>query len=48
MTKPFVIHSQDWERMCTGLEELTADGIEFEAQLQYVSDAVLAFAYAFK
>lgn len=39
---------QNWQRMCTGLEKLTADGIEFEGQLQYVSDAVMAFAHAFK
>ena len=34
--------------MCTGREKLTAESVEFEGQLQYVSDAVLAFAYAFK
>ena len=39
---------QEWQTTCTGREKLTPDGIEFEGQLQYVSDAVLAFAYAFK
>lgn len=34
--------------MCTGREKLTAEGTEFEGQLQYVSDAVMAFANAFK
>ena len=39
---------QDWHRMCTGREKLTPESVEFEGQLQYVSDAVLAFANAFK
>jgi metabotropic X receptor len=34
--------------MCTGREKLTPEGTEFEGQLQYVSDAVMAFANAFK
>jgi hypothetical protein len=34
--------------MCTGREKLTPESVEFEGQLQYVSDAVLAFANAFK
>lgn len=34
--------------MCTGDEKLTARNTQFEAQLQFVSDAVMAFAYAFK
>ncbi|CAL4156056.1 unnamed protein product, partial [Meganyctiphanes norvegica] len=33
---------------CTGEERLTAENTEFEAQLQFVSDAVMAFAYAFR
>ena len=34
--------------MCTGEEKLSLEDTEFEGQLQYVSDAVMAFAYAFK
>ncbi|KAK8383702.1 hypothetical protein O3P69_015864 [Scylla paramamosain] len=35
-------------RECTGAEQLTAKNTQFEAQLQFVSDAVMAFAYAFR
>ncbi|XP_045105154.1 metabotropic glutamate receptor 4-like [Portunus trituberculatus] len=35
-------------RKCTGAEQLTAKNTQFEAQLQFVSDAVMAFAYAFR
>ncbi|XP_063888044.1 LOW QUALITY PROTEIN: metabotropic glutamate receptor 6-like [Scylla paramamosain] len=35
-------------RECTGEEQLTAKNTQFEAQLQFVSDAVMAFAYAFR
>jgi len=45
---PATPYNQNWERTCTGLEKLSRDGMEFEAQLQYVSDAVMAFAYAFR
>ncbi|XP_046460552.1 metabotropic glutamate receptor 2-like [Daphnia pulex] len=41
-------YNQDWDRTCTGQEQLTPEGTEFEGQLQYVSDAVMAFANAFK
>jgi metabotropic X receptor len=34
--------------MCTGEERLTKENTQFEAQLQFVSDAVMAFAYAFR
>ncbi|CAH0554825.1 unnamed protein product [Brassicogethes aeneus] len=34
--------------MCTGKEELTKSNIVFEDQLQFVSDAVMAFAYAIR
>ncbi|XP_041979231.1 metabotropic glutamate receptor 2-like [Aricia agestis] len=33
---------------CTGREQLTADNTEFEAQLQFVADAVWAFVYAIR
>ena len=39
---------QRWASNCTGHERLTGDQIEFEGQLQYVSDAVMAFAQALK
>uniref|UniRef100_A0A0P5A5G2 Metabotropic glutamate receptor n=1 Tax=Daphnia magna TaxID=35525 RepID=A0A0P5A5G2_9CRUS len=47
-SSPPTPYNQDWHRMCTGREKLTAEGTEFEGQLQYVSDAVMAFANAFK
>lgn len=35
--------------MCTGEEQISDDnGFEMEAQLQFVSDSVMAFAHAFK
>ena len=40
---------QNYETMCTGQEVISeSNGFEMEAQLQFVSDGVLAFAYAFK
>ncbi|XP_046460582.1 metabotropic glutamate receptor 2-like isoform X1 [Daphnia pulex] len=47
-SSPPTPYNQDWQRMCTGREKLTPESVEFEGQLQYVSDAVLAFANAFK
>ena len=41
-------YNQDYRKVCTGKEKLTKDNTQFEAQLQFVSDAVMAFAYAFK
>ncbi|XP_076038510.1 mangetout isoform X2 [Oratosquilla oratoria] len=41
-------YNGDYTRQCTGLELLTRENTQFEAQLQFVSDAVMAFAYAFK
>ncbi|XP_045498210.1 metabotropic glutamate receptor 3-like [Colias croceus] len=35
-------------RRCSGGERLTANNTEFERQLQFVSDAVMAFAYAIR
>lgn len=34
--------------LCNGTEKLTKDNTVFEDQLQFVSDAVLAFAYAIR
>lgn len=41
-------HNQDWKSLCTGEENLSGRGIEFEAQLKFVSDAVKVFAVAFQ
>lgn len=41
-------YNVQYERMCSGVERLSADNIEFEAQLQFVTDAVLAFAHAIR
>ncbi|VVD04783.1 unnamed protein product [Leptidea sinapis] len=35
-----------YQHHCSGLERLTDNNIEFERQLQFVADAVMAFAYA--
>lgn len=34
--------------MCTKKEKLTRNNTDFEDQLQFVSDAVMAFAYALR
>ncbi|KAL4705189.1 hypothetical protein ACJJTC_013989 [Scirpophaga incertulas] len=41
-------YNGQYTRACSGAERLTADNTEFERQLQFVSDAVLAFAYAIR
>ena len=41
-------YNQNYSRSCTGYEKLTKENTQFEAQLQFVSDAVLAFAHAFR
>ncbi|XP_046679487.1 metabotropic glutamate receptor 4-like [Homalodisca vitripennis] len=41
-------HNQKYTRACTTKERLTRDNTAFENQLQFVSDAVMAFAHAFK
>lgn len=41
-------YNVQYTQTCTGNEQLSADNIEFEAQLQFVTDAVLAFAYAIR
>lgn len=37
-----------YKKKCTGNEKLTEKNTVFEDQLQFVSDAVMAFAYAFR
>lgn len=39
---------QNFTKICTGEEKLTSENTRFEAQLQFVSDAVMAFAYALR
>ncbi len=41
-------YNRNYSRACTGKERLTAQNTQFEAQLQFVSDAVMAFAHAFR
>ncbi|XP_076643569.1 metabotropic glutamate receptor B [Halictus rubicundus] len=41
-------HNQKYTEPCTTKERLTKQNTAFEDQLQFVSDAVMAFAYAFK
>jgi metabotropic X receptor len=45
---PTTPHNQGYQRACSGDERLTKENTEFEAQLQFVSDAVMAFAHAFR
>ena len=40
--------NQHYSTFCTGRERLTRDGFELEAQLEFVSDAVMAFAHALR
>ncbi|XP_037868564.1 metabotropic glutamate receptor 2 [Bombyx mori] len=41
-------YNAQYSRLCSGRERLSAGNIEFEAQLQFVTDAVLAFAHAIR
>lgn len=41
-------YNEKYTRLCTTKEQLTRNDTVFEAQLQFVSDAVMAFAYALK
>eukprot|EP00094_Tigriopus_californicus_P006471 TCALIF_06232-PA protein Name:"Similar to Grm4 Metabotropic glutamate receptor 4 (Mus musculus)" AED:0.16 eAED:0.17 QI:0/0.53/0.42/0.92/0.61/0.71/14/130/758 len=41
-------YNTNYTRACTGRERLTDENTQFEAQLQFVSDAVMAFAHAFR
>lgn len=40
--------NKDYTRMCNKKEKLTKNNTDFEDQLQFVSDAVMAFAYALR
>ncbi|XP_076639912.1 metabotropic glutamate receptor B isoform X2 [Colletes latitarsis] len=41
-------HNRRYTKPCTTKERLTSQNTAFEDQLQFVSDAVMAFAYAFR
>ncbi|XP_069961044.1 metabotropic glutamate receptor 4-like [Cherax quadricarinatus] len=45
---PRTPYNRDYDKLCTGQEKLTTTNTQFEAQLQFVSDAVMAFGYAFR
>ncbi|KPJ01848.1 Metabotropic glutamate receptor [Papilio xuthus] len=45
---PRTPYNGQYARNCSGSERLTQDNTKFERQLQFVSDAVLAFAYAIR
>ncbi|XP_049694111.2 metabotropic glutamate receptor 2 [Helicoverpa armigera] len=45
---PRTPYNGQYSRVCSGLERLTVNNTEFERQLQFVSDAVMAFAYAIR
>lgn len=41
-------YNEKYTNICTTHEKLAKNKTDFEAQLQFVSDAVMAFAYALK
>ncbi|XP_017773184.1 PREDICTED: metabotropic glutamate receptor 4, partial [Nicrophorus vespilloides] len=41
-------YNQKYTKLCTGTEKLTKQNTVFENQLQFVSDAVMAFGYAIR
>ncbi|RVE45868.1 hypothetical protein evm_009467 [Chilo suppressalis] len=45
---PRTPYNGHFERACSGYERLSIDNTEFERQLQFVSDAVMAFAYSIR
>ncbi|KAG6449197.1 hypothetical protein O3G_MSEX005931 [Manduca sexta] len=45
---PRTPYNGQYSHTCSGLERLTDNNTEFERQLQFVSDAVMAFAYAIR
>ncbi|XP_072948843.1 metabotropic glutamate receptor 2-like [Epargyreus clarus] len=45
---PRTPYNAGYSRACTGRERLSAENTEFEAQLQFVTDAVWAFVYAIR
>ncbi|CAH0715878.1 unnamed protein product, partial [Brenthis ino] len=45
---PRTPYNGQYKHACSGKERLTVNNTEFERQLQFVSDAVMAFAYSIK
>lgn len=45
---PRTRYNANYMKNCTTKERLTKNNTDFEDQLQFVSDAVMAFAYAFR
>lgn len=45
---PRTPYNRNYTKNCTTHERLTKQDTAFEDQLQFVSDAVMAFAYAFR
>uniref|UniRef100_A0AAG5D393 G-protein coupled receptors family 3 profile domain-containing protein n=1 Tax=Anopheles atroparvus TaxID=41427 RepID=A0AAG5D393_ANOAO len=45
---PYTPYNKDYKRACSTTEKLSKGDLDFEDQLQFVSDAVMAFGYAFK
>lgn len=41
-------YNAEFNKTCTGNERLTQNNTAFEKQLQFVSDAVMAFAHALR
>ncbi|XP_050072706.1 chromatin-remodeling ATPase INO80-like [Anopheles maculipalpis] len=45
---PSTPYNKDYKKECSTTEKLAKGDLDFEDQLQFVSDAVMAFGYAFK
>uniref|UniRef100_A0A182K429 Chromatin-remodeling ATPase INO80 n=1 Tax=Anopheles christyi TaxID=43041 RepID=A0A182K429_9DIPT len=45
---PYTPYNKDYKKICSTTEKLLKGDLDFEDQLQFVSDAVMAFGYAFK
>uniref|UniRef100_A0A8W7PNN3 G-protein coupled receptors family 3 profile domain-containing protein n=2 Tax=gambiae species complex TaxID=44542 RepID=A0A8W7PNN3_ANOCL len=45
---PYTPYNKDYKKVCSTTEKLLKRDLDFEDQLQFVSDAVMAFGYAFK
>lgn len=43
---PWTPFNEDYNRTCTGEEVINEDSFIMEAQLQFVSDSIMAFAHA--
>lgn len=41
-------YNENYDRLCSGVEVINPNNFHLEAQLQFVSDAAMAFAHAFR